>query len=66
MRLGKRDSVRVELVYGFPHCPGAYVSRRARLGRTWGSEALRLQLREAMLPGSGPARPSRHRGTAAG
>lgn len=50
MRWGRGRRVRVELVYGFGHSPLAYVSRRARLRRMWGSEALRLQLREAMRP----------------
>lgn len=45
-----RSRLRVELVYGFRHGPGMYRSAEARMARMWGSEALRLQLRMAMLP----------------
>jgi hypothetical protein len=45
-----RNKLHVEMVYAFEPSIGAYVSKRMQLARLWGAQALRLQLRDFVLP----------------
>ena len=46
----KNAKLRVEVVYAFRHGPRAYLSEKARLSQLWGADAMRLQIRESMVP----------------
>lgn len=45
-----RARLRVEIVYWYQKTTWGIVNHHARLGRMWGSDALRLQLRDFMAP----------------